>query len=273
MKTPEILNSPKVAWVFDVDGVITNPQTKRIDGFGICDELISKLQKHEPVALITGRAYNWVTNRVVNQIEGMLQDKSILDNLFISAEFGGFYSQYENGERKELINEQLSLPAEIPPEVKKIVENEYSDTMFVDPDKKTMVSVEMRDNHSVEDFKSSQKKLSVEIQNILNQYDKDSKLEIHEDTIATNIRNKSSNKKNAAEQMLKWLSDKGIRPQKYLVFGDSRGDIEIAQDIYENNLPIEFIYVGKEEIPIVNFPVKITKKNFEKGTLEYLKTL
>lgn len=272
---PEQERTVNSAWIFDVDGVITNPETKRVSDPKIYDEIIKRLQKKEPVALVTGRAHKWIIDRVVIEIENRIKDKHLLDNFFISEEFGGSYSIYENGVRKDFVNEPLSMSSEIPFEVKKIVEDKFSDSMFIDPDKKTMVSIEMKDNFPVEEFKSFQDKLVAEIQEIVNRYDKEHQLEIHEDTIATNIRNKKSNKRNAAKQMLEWLLSKGIKPQKYLVFGDTTGDKEIAQEINENGMPVEFVFVGKEDVVTSAFPFAIhqTQAKFENGTLEYLKSL
>ena len=43
------------AWIFDVDGVITNPIEKRVTLSKIVDELIRRLKKNEPIGLNTGR--------------------------------------------------------------------------------------------------------------------------------------------------------------------------------------------------------------------------
>lgn len=270
MKTADLM------LVFDVDGVITNPQEKKVTEPKILDEIIKRLKADEPVGLITGRAHKWILNKVVASIEKRIGDKHFLDNLFISKEFGGAYSNYENGIRKDFINKYSSVPKRMLAEVKKIIDGRFSDSMFVDPDKQTMISIEMVDNYSIDKFRLAQGKFVKEARKIVNQFDKDHQFEIHVDIIATNIRNRNANKRYATKQMLNWLSGKEINPQKYFVFGDTIGDKDIAQELYEKKLPVKFIFVGeKRELGnnSSDFQTIITQNKYGKGTLEFLKTL
>lgn len=44
------------AYLFDVDGVLTDPVEKRVDREEIFSEIISRLQSGQPVAFNTGRS-------------------------------------------------------------------------------------------------------------------------------------------------------------------------------------------------------------------------
>jgi hypothetical protein len=262
--------------VFDVDGVITNPKKKRVTEPEILDEIIKQLEKSDPAALVTGRAHEWIIDRVIGLIENKAQDRIILDNLFISKEFGGAYSIYENGVRKDFSNEHSTISKDLLNEVSKIVNNNFSDSMFVDPDKKTMISIEMKDNFSIEKFRIFQGEFLKEIRKIIRKYDPDQQLDVHVDIIATNIRNKNSNKRYATKQLLGWLSDKKISPKKYFVFGDTVGDRDIAQELYEGKFPVKFVFVGeKTELGTTksDFTIIFPQSKYDKGTLEFLKTL
>jgi hypothetical protein len=273
---PEREKIIKSAWIFDVDGVITNPQEKRITEPEILDQLVKRLEMEEPVALISGRAHKWITERIADNIEKRIGDNSLLDNLFISEEFGGSYSVFKKGIKKDYLNNNLSIMPEISIEVKKIVENGYSDSMFVDPDKQTMLTIEMKDNFEIEKFRALQNELVLEIQKVVDQYDTKHELEINNDTIATNIKNKNSNKKYAVRQFLDILRTKKIKPQMFIVFGDSFGsDVQMPEEINSQNYPVKFMYMGPEKIDSSKypFPTTQTKNKFDKGTLEILKTL
>jgi hypothetical protein len=261
--------------VFDVDGVITNPKKKRVTEPEILDEIIKQLERSDPIALVTGRAHEWIIDKVVGSIENRVKDKSFLDNLFISKEFGGACSIYEKGVRKDFLNEHSGVSKSLLNEVKKIVKN-FSDSMFVDPDKKTMISIEMKDNFSIEKFRLFQAQFLKEIRKIIGKYDSAKQLDVHVDIIATNIRNKNANKRYATKQLLGWLSDKKISPKKYFVFGDTIGDRDIAQELYESKLPVKFVFVG-EKMELGNkksgFRTIFTQNKYDKGTLEFLNTL
>jgi|WetSurMetagenome_2_1015567.scaffolds.fasta_scaffold03652_4 hypothetical protein len=262
--------------IFDVDGVITNPQKKKITEPEILDEIVKRLKRNEPVALITGRAREWIIDRVVSKIENRIADKNILNDVFVSNEFGGTSSIYEKGIRKDSVNKHFLINEELLVAINKIVDDKFSDSMFVDLDKKTMISIEMRDNLSLEKFKLVQNKLVEEIRKIVSLFDKKYELEIHVDIIATNIRYKKANKRYATEQMLNWLSNKKICPQKYFVFGDTKGDKDIAKELSENKLPVVFVFVGKKDElgdEKLYFKTIITLNKYEKGTLEFLKNL
>lgn len=269
------MKTTKNAWLFDVDGVITNPEQKRVTEPQILDEIAKRLQRNEPVALITGRNLEWVTDRVASQLETKVTEKKLLDNLFVSGEFGGSFTIYRNGQRNQKVDEEIRVPQDIIEKAREIAAK-FSDSMFFDESKKTMVSIEMNDNLSIDQFKSPQKELVEQLNRMLEEEHVQDRFMVHADSIATNIRDKKANKRFAAKQVIGWLVDKGIRPQSFITTGDSSSDLEMAQEIHDKGLPVTFVFVGKEtdrrkiggqNLP---FPVTFTQGKYEKGTLEYL---
>jgi hydroxymethylpyrimidine pyrophosphatase-like HAD family hydrolase len=261
--------------IFDVDGVITNLQTRQISDPLILEELIKRLKLEIPIAFITGRAHKWITERVIDKLENMIGDRMLLDNLFTSEEFGGLQSFYKNGARIDSKNENFLIPQEIFSNINEIVTNQYYNSMFVDPDKETMISIEMKKDFPIGKFKLLQEKLINQLQLLIERYDSKKIFEIHKDHIATNIKNKNSSKRYATKQMLAWLFGREIDPKKYIVFGDNISDKEIPDELHENDKIVEFVFVGKsDDLKNVSPKYKITLKDskFEKGTLEYLKS-
>lgn len=53
-------NSVQTAYLFDVDGVITNPTEKKITENSLLTILAEKLQANIPVTLNTGRSNEWM---------------------------------------------------------------------------------------------------------------------------------------------------------------------------------------------------------------------
>jgi len=263
--------------IFDVDGVITNPQEKRITESEILDEIIKALRREEPVALNTGRSVSWMIEKVINPLDEKVKDKTILKNFFAVGEKGGTWAEFDN-QGKLIINkdENISVPDNLKSEIRNLINNMFSDSMFYDESKLTMISTEMKDGHSLEDYKEKQKVLVDEFEKILSDNKLNEKFKIDPTTIAADIENIFVGKHFAVKRIINWIKSKGIKPQRYITFGDSyKSDIPMAEELYSKNLPVEFVYVGKENIDVSKhpFPVKITQDKYGNGTLEFLKSL
>jgi len=72
---------------------------------------------------------------------------------------------------------------------------------------------------------------------------------------------------------LEWLKRRRIEPKQFIAFGDSRSDLEMAEEIQQKGQAVEFVFVGEEgELAGSNhsFSVTFTKNHHEKGVIEYL---
>lgn len=271
-ETPQIV---PIAFLFDVDGVITNPVEKKVIEPELFDELAKLLSNGIPVALVTGRALPWVVEHVVTPLTNLIENKSIFDRFFVSGEFGASQIRWKNGEIYHLVDNTIALPEGLVHELKEAAKP-YTDTQHIDPDKETMVSIEMNDGLMVEQFKPEQLKLAKALEAPLKRYNSEGKFEIHIDRIATNIKNKTTNKRYAAQQVNEWLLGIGLQPQQYFAFGDSSSDREMADELHAEGKSITFIFVGNEEelgTRGEGYKTVITQKHCDEGTLEFLKSL
>ena len=270
----EIVKTVPAAFLFDVDGVITNPVEKKVTEPELFDELANLLSNGVPVALVTGRALPWVVERVVTPLTNLIEDKSILDRFFVSGEFGASQIRWKNGEAYRLVDTTITLPEGLADELKEATKP-YKTTQHIDPDKETMVSIEMNDGLAVNEFKPEQLKLARELEGLLERYSPEGKFEIHIDRIATNIKNKSTNKRYAARQVNAWLSELKLLPHQYFAFGDSSSDREMADELHAEGKSITFVFVGNEEelgARGEGYETVITQKHCDEGTLEFLKS-
>ena len=274
---PEQERTVNTAWIFDVDGVITNPSEKRITEPEILDEIIKRLEKGEPVALNTERSIKWVIERVINPLVEKTEDKSILQNFFAVGEKGGTWVEFdENGNLQEGKDNSISVAPDIQEEVRSIINNKYADSMFFDETKLTMISTEMKDGHSLDDYRQQQKPLIEELEMLLANKNLQDKFKVDPTTIAIDIENKFVGKHFAAKRIIEWVKNKGISPRRYIAFGDSfRSDVPMAEEIHSQGFPVEFVYVGEENVQTADYPFPINQPiaHFGNGTLEYLKTL
>jgi len=263
--------------IFDVDGVITNPQEKKVTQPEILDEIIKRLRGGELVALNTGRSVEWVKNRVLNLLIEKIKDKKILQNLLTVGEKGGTWAQFnDQGNLIQSKDDGISVPGNLKNEIRNLIRNKYSESMFYDESKLTMISTEMKDGYSLEDYKRKQIALTAEFETLLAKINLAGRFKIDPTTIATDIENIFVGKNFSIKRIVEWVKKKGIKPQIYITLGDSfRSDIPMAQELNSQNLPVEFVYVGKEYIDTskYSFPIKISKNKYGKGALELLKSL
>lgn len=270
------MKDSKTAWIFDVDGVITNPQEKKITEPKILEEIIKRLKLKEPVALNTGRSLSWMIEKVINPLIGIVSDKTILTNFFAVGEKGGTWLEFNNqGKFKEYKDDNISIPDNVKDLIRNLIKDKYADSMFYDESKLTMISTEMNYGHNLENYKRRQEEISDEFKKLLIDQKLNEKFKIDPTTIATDIENKFVGKHFAVKRIIDWIKNKGFEVQKYVAFGDSfRSDIPMAEEINSQGLPVEFIYVGNENVESseYSFPIRQTKAKFGAGTLEFLKS-
>lgn len=272
-----ILENPRIvehAWLFDVDGVITNRQEKKVTEPEILDQMIRRLEIGEPVVLVTGRSLKFLKDRVVSPLSAKLEDKNYLVSLLIVGEKGGAMATFnKEGEIQELFDQSLHVFGPLKKEIEQTVEGNFADTMFFDDSKMTMISIEMRNGTKLEDFWRQQGKLGRILQGLLTKYNLYGQLRVDPTTIATDIEDKKVGKAYASSRVLDWLNERNIKPQGFVVIGDSQSDLNMAEEIDRNNFPVKFVYVGETQrlrTEGVSFPVVLTKGQYESGALEYL---
>lgn len=266
------------AWLFDVDGVITNPERKRITEPRILDEIVKRLQNGEPVALVTGRSIDFMRDRVIDPLRDKIADPNLFNNFLAMGEKGGVWITYENGQEQEHIDSDISIPQDLQNEVRKLIRNQFSDLMFYDESKKTMISTEMKDGTNLGDYHARQQILDQKLEELVKHHGLTEQLEVDPTTIATDIQNKHVGKDFAARRVLDWLKERGIKPQNFITMGDSKSDVPMAQEVHDQGFTVTFVFVGKdadrEYIKSLNLPFTITftQGEYENGTAEYLST-
>lgn len=269
MKNKKIINR---AWLFDVDGVITDPQAKQVINPRVIEVISARIKKGEPTSLVTGRSIDWLEERVLHFFEQNAKD--YLQNFFVSAEKGGVWGSYdtENNLRIE-VDENLIVPEPARSEIAKVVDK-FPDVLFYDSPKKTMESIEVIDGVAVEKFKEIQPQADRMILEILKKHHLEKEFRVDSVRISTDIENIKAGKNLGARRFLDWLNQKNITPKKFYAFGDSVSDAEMAQELYDQGLDVTFVFAGgremiKEKYP---FPVVFPKSLFDRGVVEFLST-
>ena len=260
------------AWIFDVDGVITDIEKEEITEPLILGHLVQILERGEPIAFNTGRGIDWVESTVLNPLKAKISNQEILQNLFVVAESGGIQAIFnEDGSMNLQIDDSLKMPTVLDQKVLDLLQEKYSQSMRYEA-KKTMITTKIKEGTSVEEFHKDQQEIAKDLQRLIDSYGFTDKFKVDISTIGTNIMHKTTGKDKGSELILEWISKRKIKPQRFIAFGDSIPDIPMAEKINEAGHPVELVYVGKNKLPKDNYPFKITRtqNSYDKGAVEFL---
>ena len=253
-------------WLFDIDGVLTNPQKKKVPK-ALLLKLSILIDSNQPVAFVTGRSFAWAKARVIDQL-----DIKNPKNVFVSAEKGGVLSHFTGKKWTLTIDKKLAPPETLTNKVAKLIDEKFSKFMFLEP-KFTMVTIEIRDGIDLKKFHDAQKELQKYLESYLVRDNLEKEFNIDSAIIATDVENKLSGKRLGTLRVFDWLQQRNENPDQFFAFGDTRSDIDIARTVFEKGHKVEFIFTGKknllpnEKLP---FPVILYYGKYEKGTLDFL---
>jgi hydroxymethylpyrimidine pyrophosphatase-like HAD family hydrolase len=270
-RTIETKEMPRLMLVLDVDGVVTNPDTKKPNE-GVILRIAHDLERGIPAAFVTGRSVSWVIENVMPMLEAKISNAKQLDHLLISGEKGSVSVSYKNGRPVKKIDEKIVMPPEIVLEAKEII-SPYSDSVFFDNSKETMISIEIHGGNNKKEVQKQKDILAIiteEFKSLLKRKNMENLLAVEPTEIATDIQFVSQGKKLSAQHILEWLKNKNVFPDSYLVIGDSSRDAEAAEEFHIQGQNVTFGYVGKKELAEMNTPVTRAKNLFDEGTAEIL---
>lgn len=256
------------AWIFDVDGVITNLTKESVEKQEVLDRISNIIKDGEVVGFITGRGFDWLNTNVLDKMPNFHTNPQILERLFIVCEFGGVTVLHENGVEKKIIDQEIIVPQEVSDEGSKILEK-YKNHIIRE-DKETLFTVKIKPGTLLDEFTKEQEKASRELENLLEKDNLSEEFEVHTDRLGLNVRNKKSTKHHAIDKLLLWIQESNFPVTEFIVFGDSESDLEMGEELTKKGMKFSFVFVGENLEQEPNFEVIKTEKHYDEGTLEYL---
>jgi len=267
---------PPIAWLFDVDGVLTSPELKRITQPGLYKELIKRLRRGEPVGLNTGRSLSFLTE-LLHPLEVQLIDKRLLRYVVALGEKGGVRLDYGlSGEHVPDVDSSIDIPKDLQAQVRALAdESRFSICMFFDRTKQTMISLELREGCLIEEFESRQREVVDRLRALLERGNWHKQFSIDPTRIATDVQHTYVGKALGTLKFVKWLETRGINPVRYVCFGDSSSDYEMLEQLLQLGKQAQLVFVGEKHLlhgKDTRF-VTFTHLPCDQGTLSYLQSL
>lgn len=264
-------SNPEIAYIFDVDGVLTNLVDREVVDESLINEIIKLLENKIPVGLITGRSIPWVRKNVLDILIEKIKHKMDLKRLMVIGEKGGTWLVFDKHGNSSFRKAKFYISKRLERNIKRVIENKYSDVVQFDDSKRTMITAEMKYGYDLNSFTKKQKEMIQDFQKIILDT-KIKNLRVESTSIAVDVESIYFAKPFSIEKFLGFLRKRKIYPKKFITFGDSKSDFEMADELERRGKKVEMIYVGdREKLGEVDkdYPVEYIG-GFTKGTLEYL---
>ena len=283
--------------IFDIDGPVTDPQSRRIEQPEILDLTLDFIIERGYVAYNTGRASAVAHQRVISPLLARALARGIDSGIVsrrtaIFAEKGGVTSLWndEPGQWDHRIDPAARVPADLCNEVVALLrrDQEFETYIFHDSDKETMVSVEMRHETpgpaaapvTVSVFKPVAERFAAKVRQLATNLGYDD-IEVDCTTIAVDIQRCGVGKDLGTRQAFGWLDKLGKRAARVHCFGDSKSDVAMAVEAHaimsrsfaDPGERVVYVHVG-EKMPIEGgFAVRSFPGRYWRGTVAYLRSL
>jgi hypothetical protein len=248
--------APPLGLLLDVDGPIASPVTRTIAIPSIVTDLATLANAGVPISFITGRSDAFLRDQVATPL--IAAGLSPEARVFAVAEKGGtWFPITAEGIGAVTVDDTVGLPAAFIAEIRQLVSDRFSDTVFFDETKRAMVSVEQRLDVAQTDFFAVQPVFQEEAFAALQRHglgarygrreapDADGALPFRIDptVISTDIESVRLDKDRGAERAIAFLSRSGPLPSLWRSVGDSRSDYLMADHLHERGYDVAHVDV------------------------------
>lgn len=260
---------PSPVYVFDLDGVITDPENSQVDE-DVVNAMYELLAEGTYLVVNTGRSYDWVEQNLINRFE--TRNNPDIFNRFISVcEKGGETVSWHDGQH-DVQPSEFALPHDNY-DIAHMTFDRHAPqlpTMFWDETKRTMATIEKVANADLKTFRAEQAILVDKLREAFGDRD----VRIDPTVIATDVESPAAGKYAGARVIYQWVrSVIGSENSSFISIGDSTSDYEMARFFAEQRAESTFVYVGEPTNEIsederVKFIA--TKNRYSAGALEFL---
>lgn len=256
-------------YVFDLDGVITDPRDTQVND-KVLEQILRLLRAGTRVAVNTGRSYEWVEENLINYLLKQ-NDTSIFQRYIVICEKGGEAIAWPDG-KFTMRPSRFAIPAAAHQRTREIFQTHSAqlDSMFWDSTKRTMATIEKYPTFDLAAFHAQQKIFAGYLQAGLKAYD----VKIDVTTAGTDVESPHAGKHAGAELIYEWAAKEDPAAElSFISIGDSVSDYEMARYFAEVGAASTFVYVGQAQQAIVSHDrvrLVIPGSRYDEGALEFL---
>jgi hydroxymethylpyrimidine pyrophosphatase-like HAD family hydrolase len=256
-------------YVFDLDGVITDPADSSVNR-EVVGRIYDFLVGGGYIAVNTGRSYAWVGQNLISLLQKR-NDASVFARLYVVCEKGGESMLWRDGGFVEQPS-RFALDRKAYSAAQQTFASHKAElrAMFWDATKRTMATIEKEPSAQLRDFQKEQQHLVALLEQNTSEYE----VKVDATTIATDVESPKAGKHAGAELIYEWaLQRPEVNHDRFVCFGDSKSDYEMARYFASQGADTTFVFVGKatdnfsEDAKVKTIR---TKTHYDQGALEYL---
>lgn len=270
----------RVGLLLDVDGPISNPDAKRIIDPHIVPALIELHDAGNPIVFNTGRSADFVREVIFPPM--LAAANGPLHHVHSVCEKGGVWISAANDDEPQ-VDPALQVPRELDDVFKKLVDAEFSDTMFFDDTELTMVSIERNPHTSHDEYMAAQQPFVDTAMKLLGELgygvrlrgqdhpnaSGEVTLKVDPSIIAVDIEHVDTGKDVGARRAFELIRQDMDLPNEWRTYGDSPGDYAMARWLHEGGYEVKHLDVRPDSEGNHPFDVVYAREslNDEAGSL------
>jgi hypothetical protein len=267
--TPYCVTQPDgFGLLLDVDGPISSPITRTVSQPGLLEALVTLANSGVPIAFNTGRGDDFL----VREVSGPLYAAGMHEDALVwgIGEKGGTWFRFGSPEQL-VVDENLIVPDDVRQKMQHLAEGEFSDLVFFDDSKRTMVSLEQRLDITLDGAVAqivldagfdiswhgniSAELKALETDPAVN--GNRTNYRIDSSVLATDVEHSRTGKDIGARRFIDLLLEQGITPpQRWFTMGDSRSDYKMTDWLFAHGFTASHVDVRpSEQLPQTDYPV------------------
>ena len=272
---PAARAQPKLHFVLDFDGVITNQHTE--SDVRLIRQLVALARHGHQIDIATGRPLYFTQEYLLPHLRKFCaSDPKILDRFTLNGENGVDVARFHNGVQQpvEVHGKGLSL-VQMRQLSNLVAASDFPNLTF-DDKKRHVFSLYATGEQNKRDPAGVQADLTVLYDRLKPIVGKMSDVVLRRTMVAVDVQNPAAEKHLIGQR----LFNESTSGKKFIVIGDSDSDLLIAKPLHKNQAKYEFFFVGPRknlrravvrEMVGYNARVKVSRKQYNEGTREVLR--
>lgn len=264
-------STPPIGLLLDVDGPISSTRTRTLRLDRLADDLVAFAAAGCPVVLNTGRSAEFLADQIMPRLARA--GLAPTDPLWGVGEKGGtWFSLEDRGGSAYVgaVHEDHDLsPSEGLVAASQAIAEEFSDVVFFDDTKRTMISFEQHVEVASDAFLGRRPDLIAAIERCVAECGEADRMSIYPTFIAVDIEHVDSGKALGAQRALELLSEHVDPPQRWFTAGDSGQDYDMAEHLHAAGYDVTHLDVRLDgDVPDVPYAVIRERPSLDDGVAE-----
>jgi hypothetical protein len=203
------------AYLYDVDGVLTDA-SRQVDPH-LLKAIAQQLANGHVMGLNSKRSLPWLIEHIIHPLESLFSDKAQRDvcmqRVMAVGELGSVWMTFTDQSEKAFFRDTpCIIPKPLLEEVNVLVREKFTDLVFVDHSKETMISVERLMGVPDNDYHRRQPHLVDHLQALLHDHSVEQIFQIDANRFGTDIEIRDRGKAIGARRFFGWLQSKQWYP-------------------------------------------------------------